>query len=155
MMKGLFLVLFTAAIGCGGEKDEESTDDTTSVTTDTQEDFAPTEGSWSFDDSEYTNDDCTFSSNPAYTVDVLDALVYTLTNTSDTVVTMTNDVGTLDCTRDGMELSCETQVQENELTTYNDADGNPVVDENGEEVEHLQSLQKYADSAVQVAGNTD
>ena len=99
------------------------------------ESFTPTEGSWSYDGSEYTNDNCNLVSNPLYNPTILDALVFQLSNTSETEVTFTSEAGaSFACTRDDKTAVCVNSL-ETDVETYNDADGNPVVDEDGNPVD--------------------
>ena len=126
MKFGLILPVLAAMVACSGDKDSG---------TETEEAFAPTEGAWSYGDSAYANDNCNFSDNPLYNTDILDALVFTLANESDEVMTLTSQAGTaFDCTRDEMNATC-TNTNEMDISSYNDADGNPVVDAEGNEVD--------------------
>ena len=117
-----FLPLF---FGCsGGDKD-----------TAMEETFAPTDGSWSFGDTSYTNDQCNLENNAATSPAVIDAIIFTLTNVSETEVTLESAAGTQwDCTLDGMTVTCN-DYSEAEVEQYNDLDGNLVVDENGDPVD--------------------
>ena len=89
-----FLPLF---FGCsGGDKD-----------TAMEETFALTDGSWLFGDTSYTNDQCNPENNAATSPAVIDAIIFTLTNVSETEVTLESAAGTQwDCTLDGMTVTC-------------------------------------------------
>ena len=58
-----------------------------------EETFAPTDGSWSFGDTSYTNDQCNLD-NAATSPAVIDAIIFTLTNVSETEVTLESAAGT-------------------------------------------------------------
>ena len=118
----IFLSLF---VGCGGaDKD-----------TGTEEAFSPTAGNWSFGDTEYSTDECNLANNAATSPAIIDALIFTLTNVSETELTLTNASGIeYTCTLDGMTMTCETS-SEAEIETYNDLEGNVVTDEDGNPVD--------------------
>ena len=121
MKSSITLPVLAFLAACGGDKEEET--------------FTPAEGNWSYDGSEYANDGCNLQSNPIYSTDVLDAIVFSLANTSETVMTLTSDAGAnFECTRDGTSATCEDSIV-TEVNTYNDSDGNQVVDENGDPVD--------------------
>ena len=70
-----------------------------------------------------------------YNPTILNALVFQLSNTAETLLTFTSEAGvTFDCIRDDMTAVCVNGI-ETDVTTYNDADGNPVVDEEGNPVD--------------------
>ena len=120
-------IIVGSFIACGEE--EKGTD------SGVEETFTPTEGSWSYDGSEYSDDNCNLVSNPLYNPTLLDALVFQLSNTSDTVLTFTSEAGTsFDCTRDGMSAVCVNGI-ETDVTTYNDENGEPVVDDEGNPID--------------------
>jgi len=99
-----------------------------------EETFAPTAGSWSFGDTSYSTDSCNLANNAATSPAIIDALIFTLTNVSETAVTLENATGTQwDCTLDGMALTCN-DLSEAEIEQYNDLDGNLVTDEDGNTV---------------------
>ena len=124
-MKYLLLPLVALAVACNSDKETDSAESA----------FAPTEGSWSPDDSAYGDDGCNLASNPVFSIAAVDAIVYTLTLTSETTGTLAiAGADPFDCTLADMTMTCSTTLT-NDVTTYNDADGNPVVDENGEEVD--------------------
>ena len=120
-------IIWGSFIACG--EDEKGTD------SGVEETFTPTEGSWSYDGSEYSDDNCNLVNNPLYNPTILDALVFQLSNTSDTVLTFTSEAGTsFECTRDGTSAVCVNGI-ETDVTTYNDENGEPVVDDEGNPVD--------------------
>ena len=124
-MKLYLLPLLALAIACNGEKETDSAESA----------FVPTEGAWSPDGSEYGDDGCNLAGNPVFSTAAVDAVVFTLALTSDTTGTVTlADGDPIDCTLADMTMTCTTTLT-NDVASYNDADGNPVVDENGEEVD--------------------
>ena len=124
-MKYFIVPLMALAIGCSSDKDADSAESA----------FLPTEGNWSPNDSAYREDGCNLASNPVFNVAAVDAIVYTLALTSDTTGTITiADGDPIDCTLSDMTMTCATQLV-NDVSTYNDADGNPVVDDNDEPVD--------------------
>lgn len=125
-MNFLISIIASGFFACNAEKETDSG---------VADAFTPTEGSWSYDGSEYSNDGCNLVSNPLYNPTILDALVFQLSNTSETVLTFTSEAGaSFDCTREGKNAVCVNSL-ETDVTTYNDADGNPVVDEEGNPVD--------------------
>lgn len=125
-MNFLISMIIGTFLACSEEKESD---------TGVVDSFAPTEGSWSYDGSEYSNDGCNLVGNPLYNPTVLDALVFQLTNSSDSVLTFTSEAGAgFDCTRDGTTAVCVNSL-ETDVTTYNDAEGNPVVDDDGNPVD--------------------
>ena len=124
-MKHYLIPLLALTIACNGDKETDSAESA----------FAPTEGSWSPDDSAYTDDGCNLTGNPVFSTAAVDAVVFSLSLTSATAGTVTvADMDPIDCTLDDMIMTCTTSLT-NDVATYNDAEGNPVVDENGEEVD--------------------
>ena len=115
-----YLPLLSIMLGCNGDKETDS------ANTETAPAFTPTEGNWSFDNSAYSNDICNLGNIPLYSASSVDALIYSLTNASDTTMTLVSQAGvSIDCTRDGMQATCE-NITEMENPTYTDGDGNEV-----------------------------
>ena len=126
-MKFILTTLPVFLIACSGDKESDSAI--------IEETFTPTEGIWKFEDLSYDEDNCNFANTPLFSVSAFESLEYTLTNISDTEVQFvdTNDY-TFDCTRDAEVVSCPSTIV-NDVTTYNDADNNPVLDEQGNPVD--------------------
>jgi len=124
------LIAFSLFVGCNGSEKDTGTEDTG-----TAEAFAPTAGSWSFGDTEYATDECNLENNAASSPTVIDALIFTLANVSETELTLTNPAGLeYTCSLDGMTMTCDTS-SETEIETYNDLDGNVVIDTDGNPVD--------------------
>ena len=71
---------------------------------------------------------------PLFSATAFDALVFTLTNTSETEITLEST--TLDpiaCPLNGIEMTCNNSLTV-DMETYNDAEGNEVVDSQGNPV---------------------
>ena len=125
MKKIQSLLILPLLFGCTGDDKE----------TGMEEAFAPTEGSWSFSDAEYPSDECNMNGNVATSPDIVNALVFTLENTSGSEYTLSNAAGlSFDCTLTDMAFNCSGG-SENELESYSDADGNEVVDEDGNPID--------------------
>ena len=116
--------LHALLLGCTGEKE-----------TGMEEAFAPTAGNWSFGETAYSSDACNMENNATTSPAVIDALVFSLTNVSETEVTVENNTGlSLNCTLAEMVLTC-TNSSENELESYTDLDGNVVTDTDGNPID--------------------
>jgi hypothetical protein len=125
-MKLQYFLLLPVVFGCTGTEKETGIE---------MEAFAPSEGNWSFGETAYSTDECNLANNAATTTAIIDALVFTLANVSETEVTLTNAAGIdYSCSLDGMVLTCET-TSETELENYTDLDGNEVTDEEGNPVD--------------------
>ena len=143
----LIFALPILLLGCNAEKETDSAI--------TEEPFAPTEGTWKFEGLSYGEDGCNFASNPLFSVETLEARDYTLTNVSETEVRFVDDNEyTFECTRAGQQVTCPNTLVI-DITTYNDADGNAVVDEQGNPVDpdatntiNTEFVSTYSTSAV-------
>lgn len=121
-----FLLLLVA---CSSDKQLDTASEVA-----TQEPIEPTIGDWKFSDLEYTQDDCNFNMSELYSVSSFESNVYTLTEVSATQAQYVDQFGTtFDCDRYGNVVSCPSMFTF-ALETYNDENGEPVVDEEGNPV---------------------
>ncbi len=155
------LILLSFSFGCSGADKDTGTADTGTADTGAAESFAPTEGSWSFGETEYTNDGCNLANNAATSPTVIDALVFTLASVSETEMTLTSAAGAeFNCTLEDMSLTC-TSSSETEIETYNDLEGNVVTDDDGNPVDpdatritDIQAVATFTDAETAVYAAT-
>ena len=119
----LFSLFSTLVLSCS-DKTSESTEDA----------LTPTEGEWRFAELAYTDDACNLADTAIYSTASFESNVYTLTNVSDTEVMYVDNYDIVfDCTRDGTVITCPNAFT-GAVESYNDQDGNVVLDDNGNPV---------------------
>ena len=107
---------------------------TMSCTDKTSDALTPTEGEWRFSELAYTDDACNLADTTFYSTASFESNIYTLTNVSDTEVSYVDNYDiAFDCTRDGSVIACPNSFT-GPVESYNDQDGNVVVDDNGNPV---------------------
>gem|GEM_PF-5563418 len=116
-------LLTMLVLGCS-DKTSDSAEDT----------LTPTEGEWRFSELAYTDDACNLADTAFYSTASFESNVYTLTNLSDTEVSYVDNYDIVfDCTRNGSVITCPNSFT-GAVESYNDQDGNVVVDDNGNPV---------------------
>lgn len=131
-MKPIYLTLPIVLLACTPDKGLDTASNNDSDTaTETAESIVPTLGDWKFSELEYSQDACNFNLSELYSVAAFESNVYTLTEVTDTQVQYVDlfDI-TFDCDRDGSVITCPSTFTF-AFETYNDEEGNPVVDEDG------------------------
>ncbi len=131
------LVCFTLPIiflACSPDKQVDTASDTGVDDGDTSQDIVPTLGDWKFSELVYSQDACLFNLSELYSVAAFESNVYTLTEVTDTQAQYVDlfDI-TFSCDRDGNVITCPSTFTF-AFDTYNDEDGNLVVDEDGNPV---------------------
>ena len=92
MKNPAFLTLF-ALLACGDKADTGS------------DDFAPTEGSWSYDGLVYESDECNLEAS--FSAATLEAIVWTMTLTEGGLELVTATADPVSCTLSGVDLTCD------------------------------------------------
>lgn len=131
-MKPFYFTLPIFLLSCSPDKELDTASHTGSDTaTEAEESIIPTLGDWKFSELEYAQDACNFNLTEAYSIAAFESNVYTLAEVSDTQVQFIDlyDVA-FNCGRDGNTITCPSTFTV-APETYNDEEGNPVVDEDG------------------------
>ena len=127
-MKTIYFTVSIVLFGCSSEKQVDSTTDTA---VEPAEIISPTLGDWKFSALEFSEDACNFDLSELYSTTAFEANVYTLTEVTDTQVQYVDLYNiTFACDRDGNVITCPSTFTF-ALETYNDEEGNLVVDEDG------------------------
>ena len=130
-MKTIHFALPLLLIACSGGKPADTGSDTAA---DNNEDITPALGDWVFTDLAYTVDGCNFNQTDIYSTTAFESNVYTLNSITDTEAQYVDSFGTtFDCSREEAVITCPSTLTF-AFETYNDDDGNPVVDADGNPV---------------------
>ena len=93
------LIVVSCAVACGGDKETDSGAEAANL--------QPTEGEWTWDDVQYTQDECGMSST--FSPEVLDAVPWTLVITDQGFqVTTATYPDVVDCVLSGIAFTCTT-----------------------------------------------
>ena len=133
-MKPICVTLPIILLACSSEKESDTASHTGSDTATESEVIVPKLGNWKFTELEYTQDACQFNSTDIYSVVAFETNVYTLTEVTDTQLYYVDLYdNNFSCDRDGNVITCPSTFTY-AVETYNDEDGNPVVDDDGNPV---------------------
>ena len=125
-MSLFYCIISTMLLGCSEKQTDTAAEDVGTI--------EPTLGDWKFSALAYSQDACFFDLSELYSVAAFESNVYTLTEVSETQAKYVDLYGiTFDCAREGNVVTCPSTFTF-AFETYNDENGDPVVDEEGNPV---------------------